>query len=123
MLTQILEIRSLSQQPINLLLHLQLLMRLKVATGQLLLYAREHLQCACVLQVFRIYFWVYGAVRLSSIVRRRRWQRWGASSNAGPVTWAEGAVRAFGVGADDGCAALGGEGRFGRGFADIKTPC
>jgi hypothetical protein len=121
MLTQILQVRRLLDQPINLRWHIQLVTPTntvpKVPTGQLLLDPRQHLQSARVLDLL--------CLGLVDGLRRDRRAVAGAAGNE--RGGCEGICRGGGEGgggrhADDRGAALRGEVGFGRGVAGAEAP-
>lgn len=120
MLTQILQIRRLLDQPLDLILHHQLLTRSKIPTRQLLLDTRQHLQRARVLHLFG--FRVVGNGRLLKGRGTPRAERLRAVAHQGGVGALEGSIGVVWVWtkvcggsrgrADDGGAAFGWEGGF-----------
>lgn len=94
MLAQVLQIRRLPDEPIDLRVDVQLLLRLEVTAGQLLLDTRQHLQRARVLLLL--------GLRLVGPAGAGR-------HDAGPVTGSEGGFGPLArrdVGADDGRTTL-----------------
>lgn len=103
MLTKVLQVRRLLDQPVDLVLHIQLLARLEVAARQLLLDAGQNLQRARVL-----HFLGLGIV--------------GRGCDAGPVPTRAADHGAHVFGPNDGLASLGGERRLRWGFAVAEAP-
>jgi hypothetical protein len=117
MLTQILQIRRLLNQPIHLRHNPQLLPRIgtKVPTRQLFLYSAQHHDRPRILHL----------LGLSLVCRRPKSVSRVVGSDAGAVARArEGreVVRGVDFGADDGLAAFRGEVWFVRGFAVAEAP-
>lgn len=107
MLTQVLQVRGLPNQPRHLPNDLQLLSWASISTRKLLLYPRKHLQCASILHLLGL-----------DVIGRRRNTRAVARSKR------RDGVCGCGVHvAHDGLAAFGGEVGFGWGGSVVETPC
>jgi len=113
MLTKILQIRRLLNQPINLHLSPQLLSFTKVLTRQLLLNTAENLQGACILHFLCVDVVVLGRSNGRAVA--------GATHDAGHLVGIVG-VGVCGVGDHDGLAAFGGVVWLRGGVAVVEAP-
>jgi len=113
MLTKILQIRRLLNQPINLHLCPQLLALPEILTRQLLLNTTEDLQGTCILHFLGVDVVVLGRSNGGAVA--------GATDDAGHLVGVVG-VGVRGVGDHDGLAAFGGVVGFGGGVAVVEAP-